>query len=154
MKVEKIRKFVIGPDDNTRHAQFGAICYRVHKGDTQILLITSRGTGRWIIPKGWPMPDRGPSGTALREAFEEAGVEGRAHDRSIGTYSYEKWLDDAADLSCAVMVYAVEVEKLLKRYPEQAQRRRKWFSPEEAAALVNEPELKDILLRFDAKSLT
>lgn len=36
---------------------YAALCYRL-KGKTgalEVLLLTSRDTGRWVIPKGWPM---------------------------------------------------------------------------------------------------
>ena len=71
-------------------AQFGALCYRVEKGMVQILLVTSRGTKRWIVPKGWPEDGLTPAEAAAKEAGEEAGVTGTVKQRPIGVYSYEK----------------------------------------------------------------
>lgn len=132
-------------------SQFGALCYRLRRGKTQILLVTSRGTGRWIVPKGWPVPGATPSETAAAEAWEEAGVTGEVESRSLGIYHYAKHLDDGGCLPCAVALYPLRVKSLLRQYPERGERTRKWLSPKRAAALVSEPELSQIVLSFDPK---
>lgn len=129
--------------------QFAALCYRVHKEKTQILLVTSRQRGRWIIPKGWPEDGATPAQTAATEAFEEAGVEGKSFNICLGFYSYTKLMGDQPNLACAVSVFPVRVKKLLKVYPEMDQRRRKWFSHKKAVEKVREPELRKILKHFD-----
>ena len=68
----------------------GALVYRLKNDAVEFLLITSRGTGRWIIPKGWPMPGRTLAQAALREAYEEAGIRGIVETSSIGSYQYYK----------------------------------------------------------------
>ncbi|WP_193142198.1 MULTISPECIES: NUDIX hydrolase [unclassified Meridianimarinicoccus] len=135
-------------------SQFGALCYRMDGSKPEVLLVTSRGTGRWIVPKGWPMPGQTPAGTAAVEAYEEAGVEGDAHPQCLGIYSYTKVMDDTDDLPCVVSLFAIKVKRLLQKYPESDQRKRKWFSPKRAAALVDEDELRQIIRRFDPKVLT
>jgi len=80
--------------------QFAALCYRVKKGKIQILLVTSRGTGRWIVPKGWPMEGKTPAKSALTEAWEEGGVNGKTAGDCVGVYSYAKLATDEDDLSC------------------------------------------------------
>ena len=134
-------------------SQFGAICYRVKNGKTQILLVTSRTRGRWITPKGWPVPGQKPAGTAKREAWEEAGAEGRVHKQCLGIYSYTKNGFASGALPCVVALYALKVKKLSKDYPEKSERKRKWFTPKKAAAAVHEPELQKILRSFDPKAL-
>ncbi len=130
--------------------QFAALCYRVVDGETQILLVTSRQRGRWIIPKGWPVEGATPADAAATEAFEEAGVTGKTFNICLGIYSYTKVMDDGeADLPCAVSVFPVRVKKVLKTYPEMCERRRKWFSAKKAASKVREPELRKILKHFD-----
>lgn len=130
--------------------QFGALCYRVHKDETQVLLITSRMSKRWIIPKGWPQDGVTPAQSAANEAFEEAGVTGKSVNLCIGMYSYTKIMDeDQDDLPCAVSVFPIRVKKLLDKYPEVKLRKRRWFSVKKAAGLVKEPELKKILKHFD-----
>ncbi|GFE65319.1 NUDIX hydrolase [Litoreibacter roseus] len=129
--------------------QFGALCYRVHNSETQVLLVTSRASGRWIIPKGWPMPGETPAAAALTEAHEEGGVDGKSFDVCIGLYSYTKIMESEDDLPCVVSVFPVRVKRLLSTYPEEKQRKRKWFSLKKAAARVREPELKKILKNFD-----
>ena len=80
-------------------AQFGALCYRVEKGMVQILLVTSRGTKRWIVPKGWPEDGSTPAEAAAKEAGEEAGVTGTVKQRPIGVYSYEKHMENVESLT-------------------------------------------------------
>ena len=133
--------------------QFAALCYRVKADRPEVLLITSRGTGRWIVPKGWPVAGMTPAASAEREAWEEAGVRGRFHDICLGLYSYIKIVEDGPDLPCAAMVYPVRVKTLARNYPERGQRKRKWFSPKKAAERVAEPELARILLDFDPAAL-
>ena len=129
--------------------QYGALCYRVKSGQVEILLITSRGTGRWVLPKGWPVKGQTPAGSAAVEAFEEAGVEGKAQPVCVGLYSYDKWLPDKPSLPCVVSLYPLKVRKLRKKFPENGERKRKWFPRKRAAALVDEPELAQILRGFD-----
>ena len=128
--------------------QFGALCYRVRDEKPQILLVTSRGTGRWILPKGWPIDGASPSEAAMQEAWEEAGVEGKVMSNSLGIYSYVKE-DDGERMPCVVAVFPVKVQKLKKKFPEVEQRSRKWFSLKKAASLVEEPELSQIMRGFD-----
>ncbi len=131
--------------------QFGALCYRVVDDRLQVLLITSRRTGRWILPKGWPMPGITPVEAAMREAWEEAGVIGRARGNCLGIYSYIK-RDHAGRMPCVVAVFAVKVQSLRRDFPEAGQRNRKWFSRKKAAKLLGEPELRRLVLGFDPRS--
>ncbi len=140
------------PSDEPR-TQYGAICWRKTSGALEILLITSRETGRWVIPKGWPMKGMGPSAAAAREAWEEAGVEGRLSETCLGLFSYQKTLPGEQSVPCVVAIYGLKVEKLSRRYPEQSQRRRKWFSASDAAELVAEPELRSLILALDQGAL-
>lgn len=134
-------------------AQFAALCYRIVKDRPQILLISSRDTGRWIIPKGWPVDGATPAETAAIEAWEEAGAEGRAMDFALGMYSYNKLLDDGTQVPCLVTVFPFRVKRLAAEYPECEERKRKWFTPKKAAALVHEPGLAQILMRFDPRRI-
>ncbi len=133
-------------------SQFSALCYRIVRDKPQILLITSRKTGRWIVPKGWPMDGLTPAQCAAQEAWEEAGVVGKPQDRCLGLYSYNKG-PSSGGLPCVAMIYPVKVKSLAQDFPEKKQRRRKWFSPKKAAARVSEPELARILRDFDPKIL-
>lgn len=132
--------------------QFAALCWRANNGKPEVLLITSRRTNRWIVPKGWPQTGMTPGEGALTEAWEEAGVKGKVFDRSLGLFSYAKKVEDGI-LPCVAMVYPVKVTKLAKEFPEAGQRKREWFSPKKAATLVQEPELAMILRHFDPKLL-
>lgn len=131
--------------------QFGALCYRLRDGKAQILLVTSRGTQRWIIPKGWPMDGETPAGAAATEAFEEAGVVGKPSDVCLGIYSYTKSIPKGDNLPIVVAVFPFKVKRVLKNFPEAGQRKRKWFSLKKAAAVISEPELAPLIRSFDAK---
>ena len=126
-------------------AQVAALPFRLVDGIGQVLLVTSRETRRWIIPKGWPMKGRKDHKAAAREAAEEAGVTGRIGKRPIGAYTYQKRLADRAE-PCRVMVYALEVEREHSVWRERDQRQRRWYSWVEAAELVSEPRLALMIL--------
>ena len=98
--------------------------------------------------RGWPEDGLTPAEAAAREAGEEAGVTGKVKQRPIGVYSYEKHMENAESLPCIVTVYALKVKKLRDSYAEQSERRRKWFSCEEAASQVAEPELARLIKAF------
>ncbi|MFK7753115.1 MAG: NUDIX hydrolase [Sedimentitalea sp.] len=134
-------------------SQFAALCYRVRSGKVDILLVTSRRSKRWIVPKGWPMDGRTPAASATQEAWEEAGVIGKPVDRCLGLYSYSKIMDEGVEYPCVAMIYPVRVRQLSRDFPERGQRRRKWFSQKKAAARVMEPELARILSDFDPRML-
>jgi len=134
--------------------QFGGICYRVRRDRVQVLLVTSRTNKRWIVPKGWPMDGATPVQAVLREAYEEAGVEGRVTGQCVGIYSYVKSLSKNENLPCIVALYPVLVTRLLNNYPEKSDRKRKWFSLKKATAAVNNPELCQILKDFNPRLLT
>jgi 8-oxo-dGTP pyrophosphatase MutT (NUDIX family) len=126
--------------------QIAALPIRWDKdGELRILLITSRETKRWVMPKGWPMEGREPWRAAEIEALEEAGVRGSISEEPIGVYRYEKILDDGTAAPCQVQLYPMIVEKMLKNWKERAERKRRWFSASGAAKAVHEPELKNIL---------
>ena len=129
--------------------QVAAICYRKTKKGYKILLITSRDTGRWVTPKGWPMRGRTEAQAAAREAYEEAGVKGEVSETSVGHYTYSKWLGKGRLLPCVVKVYPLKVREMLKTYPETGQRKNKWFSPKKAAKKVKEPRLAALIRKFD-----
>ena len=133
----------------TTERQFAALCWRESgEGTRKILLITSRDTGRWIVPKGWPMKNRLPHEAAAIEAWEEAGVTGDIGERPLGSYIYDKRRNRKADLTCEVEVFSLEVSNLATDFPEKTQRRRKWFNPDKAARKVAEPELRALILNF------
>jgi 8-oxo-dGTP pyrophosphatase MutT (NUDIX family) len=136
--------------------QFGALCFRrtdAKKAGIEVLLVSSRDTGRWVIPKGWPVDGETPAAAAALEAWEEAGVRGRVNETCIGHYSYHKWIDEEMSLPCIVGVFAVEVLRLDADYPEAAERKRKWLTPKKAAQRVEEEELRHIILSFDPGKL-
>ncbi len=133
---------------DARRAQVGALPVRGKAGSYEILLVTSRDTGRWIIPKGWPMKGKKDHEAAAQEAFEEAGVSGRMHKHPVGAYTYSKAMRDGQE-AIRVMVYVLEVTEEAERWPERKQRSREWVSAAKAATMVTEPGLSEILVRLN-----
>jgi 8-oxo-dGTP pyrophosphatase MutT (NUDIX family) len=133
--------------------QYGAICYRrtIRERDYEVLLITSRGAGRWVIPKGGPMKGKTPRQVAAREAFEEAGVKGKVSKGAIGRYSYLKRLDDGQSVPCLVEVFGLEVGSIAGDFKEQGQRQNTWVPLVSAGRFVEEPELRGIFTRLALK---
>ena len=131
----------------SRAAQVAALPFR-RGGDLEILLITSRETRRWVIPKGWPMADRSAAGAAAQEAFEEAGLRGSISKRPVGAYRYMKQRAKGEPVDCRVEVFPLEVETQAEDWPEKGQRELRWFSAPDAADAVDEPELRDLIRRF------
>ncbi len=129
-----------------KRLQVAALCHRGKGDDKEVLMITSRGTGRWIIPKGWPMRGLDDHEAALQEAWEEAGVrKSAAKPDPIGTYTYDKVQESGWSYPVETLVYSVKVNDLAETFPEMDERDRKWMAPQEAANLVHEEELKAIL---------
>ncbi len=128
-------------------AQFAALCWRVKNDKVQICLVTSRARKRWIIPKGWPMHKQTPAAAAATEACQEAGLSGDAIDICLGVYSYNK-PQKVGNAPIVTLVYPLHVTHVHSKWPEQHQRRRKWFSPAKAAKKLSEPELKRIVATF------
>jgi phosphohistidine phosphatase len=125
------------PDDYYR--QSAVIPYRQGASGLEVLLIKNRKGRRWIVPKGIVEPDLSAAQSAAKEAYEEAGIEGRVAPDPVGAYEYEKWGD-----TCRVEVYVMEVERQLSSWPESF-RDREWVSPQRAADRVREPKLKQLI---------
>ena len=132
--------------------QFAVLAYRIEEGrkgkKVKLCLVTSRGTRRWIVPKGWPMAGLSPAAAVAREAWEEAGLEGRVHPNALGLYSYDKRFGGST-LPVIAVIYAMEVTKVHNSWPEDGQRTRKWMSPKKAAARLSDPELRRVVATFD-----
>ena len=121
-------------------------------GNPRVLLLTSRETKRWVIPKGWPMNGRKPWEAAAQEALEEAGVVGRPCKTPIGSYAYFKRQTAHFDV-CRVDVYLLAFTEQRKSWREKGQREAEWFGLDEAAALVEEPGLIKLLLDLHVKGV-
>ncbi|WP_306141753.1 NUDIX hydrolase [Roseibium sp. MMSF_3412] len=128
--------------------QTAALPLRWNSGKPRVLLITSRETRRWVIPKGWLMKGKTPWETARIEACEEAGALGKIRAKPIGSYHYVKLLPRGESCRCKVLVFPLVVEKLKKNWKERDQRSRQWFPAKKAAKLVSEPELSTLLLNL------
>ncbi len=130
--------------------QYGALPYQLTpEAAMEILIVTTRQSRRWIIPKGWPIKGLKPPKSAAREAFEEAGVRGRVGGKSIGLFTYEKLMDESGiRVSCEVRVFPLLVKRQSEAWPEREQRMAQWVAPSKAVALIREPELKALIAAF------
>ena len=134
--------------DREPRTQFAALPWRRLDDRLEVLLITSRETRRWVIPKGWPIKALKSAGTAAREAFEEAGVSGKIASKPIGAFGYDKRLRSGRIQRVRVAVFALCVTEESDAWPEMAEREKRWVTPAEASDLVLEPELKKLLAAF------
>lgn len=127
--------------------QSAALPYRkTADGKLEILLITSRETRRWILPKGWIENNAKAHETAVMEAFEEAGVRGRVKKKPIGSYVYQKRLNNGDHVLCQVSVFALKVTDELDDWPEKNERERRWMSLGQGAMQISEGGLVKLLL--------
>ena len=117
-------------------------------GGEEVLLVTSRKSGKWLLPKGWPMRGKSLAQAAEIEAYQEAGVRGLISAQPSGEFRWLKQHWTFGAVWFLVRVYPLEVAEELDAWPEQAQRRRRWLSPDEAADLVESPELAASLRLF------
>ncbi|THD61669.1 MAG: NUDIX hydrolase [Phenylobacterium sp.] len=122
------------------------------EGQVEVLLITSRETHRWVIPKGWPIKGMDSSHSAAQEAFEEAGVRGKVTKHPVGGYAYDKRLKDGRLQRVRVAVFGLHVDREADAYPELGQREKLWLPPMEAAKKVAEAELMVLLASFNPES--
>lgn len=124
---------------------------RDDNGDISVLMVTSRETKRWVLPKGWIMDNKKPWAAAEIEALEEAGAEGFIASDELGIYHYDKVLADNKILRCRVRVYPMMVKNLKRNWKERDERKRHWFTPKAAAKRVHEPDLSELLLKLCKK---
>lgn len=134
--------------------QYAALPWRISKNEgVEILLVTSRETRRWVIPKGWPMKGRKPHITAALEAMQEAGLHGKIERKKIGEYMYDKRLKNDIVVLCLVDVYPLQVLRQRNKWHEQDQRSIHWFPFKIASSRVDEIELRDLILSFGTTKL-
>lgn len=117
-------------------------------GPTEIMLVTSRGTGRWVVPKGNPLTGMDRHASAAIEAEEEAGVIGAVCPTSIGSYEYRKRRANGAAIMYNVEVFPLAVTRELDEWKEMDERERRWFTFDAAAAAVDEPDLQALIRSF------
>jgi 8-oxo-dGTP pyrophosphatase MutT (NUDIX family) len=133
-----------------RRLQYAAVPYRRRDdGVIEVMLVTSRETKRWVIPKGWPIGGAKPSASAAREALEEAGVVGRTQADAIGAYHYAKRLKNGTQTRCKVEVFPLEVKSQRKRWREKGERKARWFELPKAVQAVQEAGLRRLLRNLD-----
>lgn len=133
--------------------QYGALVYRINNDKTQVMLITSRRSQRWILPKGWPIKGLKPHQAAAQEAWEEAGIRGKVSKRPCGLYTYPKATVLGKAAPCTVILFPMELSKISNKFPESGERRRKWMSAKKAAARIANRDLARVIRKFDARLL-
>ena len=126
--------------------QYGVIPVRpAADGGVEVMLITSRETRRWVVPRGNPIPGKTPAESAAQEAHEEAGITGLTEPEPFGRYRYDKRRRDGSSTAAEVLLFRMDVKEVAERWPEMDQRERRWFCIEEAAVAVHEPELANLI---------
>lgn len=148
MSTRKWKRRIRQAEKGRELEQAAALPYRFENGRLKIMLVTTRTTRRFTLPKGWPMKKRSLSDAARIEAREEAGVEGEIGRTTLGHYFYWKRLK-AVFIPVRVRVYPLHVQRENARWPERKERRRHWLSPDEARLLVQEPQLVSLIDSLD-----
>lgn len=134
-------------------AQYAALPWRKIRANTlEILLVTTRRTGRWIVPKGWPIAGCTPSECAAREAFEEAGVLGVIAPEPLGSFPYDKTRKTGDAVRCSVDVFPLKVTHRLRTWPEKSMRETRWCGVDEALALTGDEGLRRLIGKFAERS--
>ena len=131
--------------------QIAALPWRRGINGVEILLVTTRTTKRWVIPKGWTMDGKADHEAAAIEAYEEAGVRGDVEPTPLGNYGYLKVLREGKARHVNVLVYEMRVRELLDDWPEREERQRQWFDQAQALAMIGEPELLPIVAAFEGQ---
>ncbi|MEO5807407.1 NUDIX hydrolase [Devosia sp.] len=143
-----MNKVVFGPQrPKIEYArQLAALPWRVSEaGVIEVLMVTSRISQHWLLPKGWPMSGKTLQQAAAQEAYEEAGVTGKVRRKPAGRYTYDKLMKDGSMVPCTVVCFGMKVGKELPEWPEASQRLRQWFPLSDAAGTVFEPDLARFL---------
>ena len=130
------------------HIQYAALPWRRAGDAIEILLITTRNTRRWIVPKGLPLTGRSPRECAAQEALEEAGVSGEVAQKPLGWFRYDKLRKSGEVVNCKVQVFPMQVARQRRVWAEKAARQTRWCSPQEALSHVSEPGLKNLISKF------
>lgn len=138
-------------DAKKKLVQYAALPYKVVDGHPMVLLVTSRETKRWILPKGQPERKLAPHQVAEAEAYEEAGLLGTVFKTPFAEYDSFKRLKSGREVPCLMRVFLMEVTHELGAWPEKAERERRWMTPGEAAMLVTEAGLVRVLLDFGGR---
>ncbi len=131
--------------------QVAALPWRVRDGEVEICLVTSRGTGRWILPKGWPEKKLTHAEAAAREAFEEAGLRGTISPRACGSFIAAKGVEPGLELSVRLEVFLLRDPEQLGKYPEKGERKVRWMPLAEAIDKSSEPGLKKLISQLEAE---
>lgn len=132
-----------------RQVQHAALPFVETAEGALVCLITSRKTGRWVVPKGWPKPGMAPHELAALEAYEEAGLKGHISNTPLGNFDYVKRLHVFSSIVCTVDLYPLQVHEQLLDWPERESRHLDWMTPERAAKLVAEPDLSSLIAAFE-----
>ena len=128
--------------------QVGMLCVRDGPDGPEVLLVRTLDTGRWIVPKGWPMKGRTLWETAAREAWEEAGATGRVDPQEIGRLMGTKRLKNGIEVPSEIVVFRMDDTRLADEYPEAGRRKRRMLPAAQAAARADMPDLADLIRRL------
>ena len=134
--------------ETSENRQVAALPWRQGENGLEVMMITSRETRRWVIPKGGRMVGKTDPQAAAQEAYEEAGVQGETLETPVGHFRYAKRLKSGASQACVVAVYPLEVLIQLGAWPEDQQRQRRWMPQVEAADAVHEADLAQLIRAF------
>lgn len=144
MPLHLFRSLFARPAIEPAGPQYGAIPYTIVDGQLVVLLITSRGRGKWIFPKGRMMTGKEPWESAAYEAYEEAGVEGEVEHTPIGSYFLP--VTEERPKPVEVKMFPLRVTGQRDDWKEKGQRYRHWVVLAEAKRLITHDGLADLVV--------
>ena len=128
--------------------QYAALPWRKTARGLEFLLITTRTTRRWIVPKGWPLKNLTPAECVAYEALEEAGVIGTVARRALGTFIYDKRQKSGKLVPCRVRVFPMEVVTQRRKWVERDVRKLRWCTCAEEIVLLSDAGLQRLVAKF------
>jgi phosphohistidine phosphatase len=120
--------------------QAGVVPFRGRGAEAEVCLITSLKRRHWIFPKGIVDPGDSFKATALKEAAEEAGLEGRLIGQPLGSYEDFKW-----NRVLKVTMLLMETTACDDEWAEDDVRDRCWVRPARAMHMISKPQLRGML---------
>ena len=147
MVIKSVKRAVVAKPTVDKFRQVAALPYRLTEHGYEVVLITTRDSGRWILPKGWPIKGLKRHESAETEAMEEAGLIGSAATKPFGRFTYVKQFPKRQE-KVLVDVFPLAIESQLDDWQEKGQRDVRFFNPVDAAALVSDAGVGDLILAF------
>ena len=140
-----VLRFAAGVDE-----QAGVLAWLPGTDPVQFCIVTSRRTGRWILPKGNVDPGMSSREAAEQEALEEAGLVGTAAPEPIAIFRAPK-IRPPLIWTIEIAYYPMRIDEVLDDWIEADLRGRRFVTLTAARELLWQPEVIALAERFFAE---